>query len=838
MLNVMITLFCALTILSLNHCHELPSKIEVETSINRTVDEVEKLMRQNTTLPHLSRNEIVDILFNITSKDVEAYQNKEMMEEARKIYQRALMVVLPYNEEDAKGNISDLYAKPPIVQIITDPSSSPDLKAWRNKKLEPYTQETEREKEPLGNLVVTHASEKTTKTRYKNHKETYSELETKMPLKEIAKLDSAPTKFSFNLENLQKQSTTEEPETTRRPVYQRPSSYSVKNKNVSAIYSTSTTTDRTTTTSSKDTSTIGLKKLRTSASPPLNHNGNVLSIDQWRYNAPTSATQNPTTSPKTADSPSPTVSKRLPYLSIIKMPKDVIAPTVISKTKDASRIVKVTSGKMQVANTEQSVSIYVTPTSSSFSSSSSSSPSTPSPSEKPKYSSTYNLNSGGFRTITTTTMRPEVMDLLASIGLRPENATNVEEVFKKSKVDLEISSRIPDSGGVSHSTSGLTTADLPSVTAQNAFGNVPEIGKGMSNLTPDVRLLFQRFGLQTSGNTVAASTTSTSAPRSTTNTYTNFKPLPTSKIKDRDMKEFLAQFGLGINEGVRQKKSMPASTERPSLIEAVPSNMRRILENIGLISRTTPRTTTTTTTTTTKTPTTITAPKTENVKPTELTSSMFHVFKPHEVRVKDERQRKKINELLDTIRLVQEGKANATDVRRVANELLATTKTLREGPDPLSLEEIIRIYNEDVKNEVKREQSSPETTPTITDSDPDVATNSTSMLTESIDASSTTTSTTTTTASDSAKDSSDLFGTLTPTSSTTAATNLVALEESFGGITSEPDPVVPTKRKNGLYFLVDWNTFLEVGEENNEKVNLRFQPKVGDRSRFLPVTVP
>lgn len=78
----------------------------------------------------------------------------------------------------------------------------------------------------------------------------------------------------------------------------------------------------------------------------------------------------------------------------------------------------------------------------------------------------------------------------------------------------------------------------------------------------------------------------------------------------------------------------------------------------------------------------------------------------------------------------------------------------------------------------------------------------------------------------------------TPTTTTTTNRNLLDLESSFGGSTRAPDPVLPAKRKNGLYFLVDWNTFLEVGEDGSEKIDLRFQPKVGDRSRFLPVTVP
>ncbi|CAL1680814.1 unnamed protein product [Lasius platythorax] len=117
------------------------------------------------------------------------------------------------------------------------------------------------------------------------------------------------------------------------------------------------------------------------------------------------------------------------------------------------------------------------------------------------------------------------------------------------------------------------------------------------------------------------------------------------------------------------------------------------------------------------------------------------------------------------------------------------------------------------------------------------------LLAESADVSSTISTTVTTLTTpitpDSARNSSASLDTLTPgpTSSRESA-NLVALEESFGGTTRAPDPVLPTKRRSGLYFLVDWNTFLEVGDEDSEKVNLRFQPKVGDRTRFLPISIP
>lgn len=113
---------------------------------------------------------------------------------------------------------------------------------------------------------------------------------------------------------------------------------------------------------------------------------------------------------------------------------------------------------------------------------------------------------------------------------------------------------------------------------------------------------------------------------------------------------------------------------------------------------------------------------------------------------------------------------------------------------------------------------------------------------ESINVSSTIPTTMPTTIeSDSAKNGSILLTDIlspVPMPSTSTSANLAALEESFGGTTRAPDPVLPTKRRSGLYFLVDWNTFLEVGDEDSEKVNLRFQPKVGDRTRFLPISVP
>lgn len=65
------------------------------------------------------------------------------------------------------------------------------------------------------------------------------------------------------------------------------------------------------------------------------------------------------------------------------------------------------------------------------------------------------------------------------------------------------------------------------------------------------------------------------------------------------------------------------------------------------------------------------------------------------------------------------------------------------------------------------------------------------------------------------------------------------LEDSFGGAAPEQpgDSEIPPPKKNGFYWMLDWNSFLEVGD-GDTKVNIRFEPKLGDPQMFLPINVP
>lgn len=80
--------------------------------------------------------------------------------------------------------------------------------------------------------------------------------------------------------------------------------------------------------------------------------------------------------------------------------------------------------------------------------------------------------------------------------------------------------------------------------------------------------------------------------------------------------------------------------------------------------------------------------------------------------------------------------------------------------------------------------------------------------------------------------------------STSDGASLKDLEDSFGGTSHSKDVKqdAPTTPRTGFYYLLDWNSFLELDNQESgaerRRVSLQFRPKAGDPSRFLSVTVP
>ncbi|XKL66044.1 hypothetical protein PGB90_009464 [Kerria lacca] len=101
-----------------------------------------------------------------------------------------------------------------------------------------------------------------------------------------------------------------------------------------------------------------------------------------------------------------------------------------------------------------------------------------------------------------------------------------------------------------------------------------------------------------------------------------------------------------------------------------------------------------------------------------------------------------------------------------------------------------------------------------------------------------TTSTTSTTVFSTSTENTDLSIRLNENNNTP----LPELGASFGGnniVNNEPSVNdLPTSRPSGLYFYVDWNTFLNVGEGEKNPVRIRFSPRMGNPRHFLNIRVP
>ncbi|XP_050508329.1 uncharacterized protein LOC126885677 [Diabrotica virgifera virgifera] len=325
---------------------------------------------------------------------------------------------------------------------------------------------------------------------------------------------------------------------------------------------------------------------------------------------------------------------------------------------------------------------------------------------------------------------------------------------------------------------------------------IPDVSDVVDNLSPDMKDLLMNFGLIPNPNPPKPEPESLSQAYESYNpekaevkpdSYTGFKPLPEDNNSRNEMHELLARFGLGRN--ARKQKSLNKNKEKD--IEMVPEEYQKILEDIGF------------------------GEKDEYVQAEsqQQSTKSKHVFNPSENLSATKDEIEKLNKLSNVIKQLEHLNRTITDedlqkidtdtlkvlVQSLNNSLAdfeghPLSLDEQDAPDPLKLEEEL------MKNEVKREETTTSTT----------------------EAPSSTEDTT-------ASDVTD--GTETP--------NMKDLEDSFGGPgdksteaseveTQTELPPPPPKKPNGFYFLFDWNSFFDMDDQKGRRVNLRFQPKVGD----------
>jgi hypothetical protein len=867
------------------------------TDVNRTIEEVEQILAANPRLPQLSRSEILEILNNITIQDQTVVPGGESVSENNespvteitsessndlqpgnyKTHEeylramRALMLVLPYNAKNlSETKIKELYTKAPIIQFIGD--NSEEVATTITTKLKPTITTTP----PATTTEQSQHNEQyfQQQTKYPNHHELYHqpydsqaihpkpnynyETETK-PTTLTMEQSSTTKRFNHNhhrrrrpTTSAMKHSTTQAPEQFINQHY-KTTKLSPGEQPVTTVYPERISNYKTTSQYYQSAKPSTVQQAVTTVYPErislqesnispshmnLTHNVQLQSSLQNKTQHPNGLRPNPsrkrTKPPSTTTTDEPLLSTEPTGIGF-DLPHDMKNLLISFNVDD-----HLPNSQPAVHNTSEEVTVFIT------------TPTAGSVSESTKYSSHYSASELEFERVTTEkpVIRDDVKELLASIGLFPD----------KEKQE--------------------TTTTTTSTTTET-----PDVAAAAESLSSEMKDLLISFGLLPSANDIHQASYQESgtegpgqaydqqaaSPVVDPSSYLSFKPLPLTENENKgdeedkylmssDMKQFLASFGLvptsdseegypsreSFSEhsnvhGFRSQKALkmeaqPLTNSSGNITNQEPDHtvensnetmphinmdiltdeMKEILENLGFL----PATNFSSIATKRKT-----------------NGGEGHVFNPSahlaSLHLREE-EAQRLMKLLDTIKKlmkengtitqdeidalnasvsfilpsVQHGNKTAQstgDLASVLPVLFVQKKqvnksvslgNIKDVPDPLSLEELL-LVPADIKNEVKRQQSNNGT-----------SSNSTTETTQD------------------------------------SGPSLTDLAASFGGGETAPadvsvDDALPTKKPNGLYFLLDWNTFLDVGEEDSSRrVNLRFNPRLGNSRNFLPVTVP
>lgn len=95
--------------------------------LDKTVKEVEAMLKANPELPRLTRGEILDLVENITKADEQKQytlktgllEQPSRTPKQKNIDSKPLMLVKPYTPENEEiQNMEELFTKPPVTQIV------------------------------------------------------------------------------------------------------------------------------------------------------------------------------------------------------------------------------------------------------------------------------------------------------------------------------------------------------------------------------------------------------------------------------------------------------------------------------------------------------------------------------------------------------------------------------------------------------------------------------------------------------------------------------------------------------------------------------------------------
>ncbi|KAG8239728.1 hypothetical protein J437_LFUL017638 [Ladona fulva] len=785
-----------------------------QKTVNDTIREVEAIMRVNPEIPHLSRQEMINIIENITNSNNYSSaesSTKNFLGESREEYIRSLMLVMPFHTNNLSDSmIQDLYTKPPITEIIdTTPTTTLTTNEWKIVVEEMSTKSYDETKRTIITRKTTEHMHETESTE-RLHAQ-------RRPTSSTESYDA--TKGTTVTRKKMEHTNTERLHVHRRPTYtprpSTPANNGTKYKNKYSTFGEPPTIRRNATTTQNPS-------VRTKEP-----DDSVLKIT-FTTEKPTTVYQYPESGirrvrPKTTKAPFIVTATSVTPKPFKRLPAEITIPSPLKKDTVLIRDdVKDLLASIGLFPPDHSAHASTTTTQQHKAST------TPPPFP-------MDIKQG------VNTLTPEMQSLMKSFGLLDNEIASEKVTPPKEITQPPVFNPPPPE----------PTVDIGSYTA---FKPLPiqafTSNREKQRMGNEMKEFLASYGLITEEESDSSTGKLAGSDRKHKSTNTGFS------VNERKFEG--AEEDSIENQSKEENGTKPATAMNLTIdTDMLPTDMKNVLRTLGLVptlsaenepNKNIPSDFTLVTTTTmpevvtlettshitditkriesdveevegTKTSTEphIKTTTTENALEEEHMVTEGHIFNPS-VAVHDQESIENLSKILKTVRLLANGTSPdemesllgdkgvgllQSDEGKQRKEKMTSLEQAENPPDPLSFEELVQIINS-AKNEVKRQQPDSTTSGNGTDS--------TEKETPTIEAS----------------DSSD------------RSPSIEDLAASFGGTNGEEEESElppPRTRPNGLYFLLDWNSFLEVGEDNS-RVNLRFAPKVGDSRNFLPVTVP
>ncbi|XP_044737051.1 uncharacterized protein LOC123299002 [Chrysoperla carnea] len=746
---------------------------EHKIDINNTIAEVQRILALDPNLPRLSREEIMVLLDNITKTDEQLLKQNKTTEEANRD-QRAIMYVMPYNPQNY-SNIQELYTKAPVVHIVAN-SSDPNLSTLRPIRTRlPTFRTTTTTSSPRDDLI----------------EEDISDVQIKMNSETgVQGTTTEKVHITQNISEIM-ESQTEFTTTTKLPEIVLPTKITKMYENIPKPIISFTTTNE----PIEFTTTKRPYIQRGSIRYPNHRYPEDMKPEPFTTRAPESALKI-MEAPKLNEKSKRKEEKHPQYKpgivedEVIKIPAQVHKrrrpyPQIPVTTTTTERVFKVTPTPSKTTEFDfvyfKEATTKKSPVDDNFDfvhfkdeiDSNVAVPET-NGNEAPDFGFSNNFK--------------EIID---NIDLsQSETKKNPNGKYSSSYVETRLkkkpSTPPPMRENVKDILASIGLFPAPSTTTTTK----PDWSAGAEGLDPEMKELLMTFGLipnpNDNGNKAVRfaddfSDPEPSKPMVTKESYVNFKPLPDSAPSRQDMQQFLSKFGL-VGENHRDQKSIK-NEEKPKPNPTKHQELQSLPEiDEDLLP--------------------------EGMKDVLEDIGLMqrkkagqkvkqHISNPTEEASKEELQ--KLELLLATIKQLE--KLNGTQISQADLDAL----------DLKNIQKLSDSINNSTSKDIKQlSEQEPDFLNPVTVEDLQNLLQANEKFKRQNNASSNTAS---------ASDLAASFPGMTDTNSTSS-------------IAEAP---IPQPRRNGLYFLLDWNSFLEVGDDDRTKVNIRFAPKVGDPARFVPV---